>query len=73
MSRRHSRPGVDIKIKIYVEKLAHLTDEFREKIRSGTKDVDNMYEIERLWSELKRKYLFDVRRYPSAPFTLPSA
>jgi hypothetical protein len=42
--------------KIYVEKLAHLVDEFREKIREGTSNADNfltMSEIERLWSELK--------------------
>jgi hypothetical protein len=42
--------------KIYVEKLSHLVDEFREKIREGTSDADNfltMSEIERLWSELK--------------------
>jgi hypothetical protein len=41
---------------IYVEKLTHLVDEFREKIRAGTKSADNfltMSEIERLWSELK--------------------
>jgi hypothetical protein len=42
--------------KIYVEKLTHLVDEFREKIREGTSNADNfltMSEIERLWSELK--------------------
>jgi hypothetical protein len=42
--------------KVYVAKLAHLVDEFQEKIRAGTKDADNfltMSEIERLWSELK--------------------
>ncbi|MDR1147346.1 MAG: hypothetical protein LBK66_01810 [Spirochaetaceae bacterium] len=42
--------------KIYIEKLAHLVDEFQEKIRAGTKDADNfltMSEIEHLWSELK--------------------
>jgi hypothetical protein len=42
--------------KIYVEKLAHLVEEFREKIREGTSNADNfltMSEIERLWSELK--------------------
>jgi hypothetical protein len=42
--------------KVYVEKLAHLVEEFREKIREGTSNADNfltMSEIERLWSELK--------------------
>jgi hypothetical protein len=42
--------------KIYVEKLAHLVDEFREKIRAGTKDADSfltLSEIERLWSGLR--------------------
>jgi hypothetical protein len=41
---------------IYVEKLTHLVDEFREKIQAGTENADNfltMSEIERLWSELK--------------------
>jgi hypothetical protein len=42
--------------KIYVEKLTHLVDEFREKIREGTSNADNfltMSEIERLRSELE--------------------
>lgn len=41
---------------IYTEKIVHLVNEFRAKIRAGTKDADNFLtasEIERLWSELR--------------------
>jgi hypothetical protein len=54
---RRSMSGEVEKVdKIYVEKLVHLVEEFREKIREGTSNADNfltMSEIERLWSELR--------------------
>ena len=47
----------DIKgVNIYAEKLIQMIDEFREKIKCGTRDPENFLtisEIEHLWSELK--------------------
>jgi hypothetical protein len=42
--------------KAYAEQLTHLVDEFREKIRAGTRNAEDFLtisEIERLWSELR--------------------
>ena len=43
-------------VNVYTEKLIRLVDEFREKIKKGTRDPENFLtisEIEHLWSELK--------------------
>ncbi|MDR1921069.1 MAG: hypothetical protein LBS31_04905 [Candidatus Adiutrix sp.] len=42
--------------KEYAEMLLHVIDEFREKIKEGTRDAENFVnitEIERLWSALR--------------------
>ncbi|MDR1922372.1 MAG: hypothetical protein LBS31_11640, partial [Candidatus Adiutrix sp.] len=42
--------------KEYAEMLLHLIEEFREKIKAGTRDAENFMnitEIERLWSALR--------------------